>query len=360
LAKDLLDTIYGCLIGGAIGDALGAPVEGWCFSDIRSKYGKVDHFMPFNKEYSNSVPGSITDDTTLRHYLCLAIVMKGGRVTPDDFAKIWLEKLNEKRFWINEKIILKKLQAGMNPWDTGRGSIPAGCATMAIAPIGIVNIGNPAQAYQDAFNIASLNQDGVNRDAAATLAAAVAYALLPEANVSGVLETMLNYSSYIVRRSIVLTMDLAHDSSNIDSFVEKFYEKMLDWTWPSPPDREWNKNYYHSCSSLEILPAAMALLYLCDGEVNRCIIEGASFGRDCDTIANVVGHLAGALQGASVIRKEWIEQCEKANEEFFQEVEGDSKAGFFTMAQRLVEVLKQERNHTRERLQFLDHLVSTP
>jgi len=25
----ILDQVYGCLIGGAIGDALGAPVEGW-------------------------------------------------------------------------------------------------------------------------------------------------------------------------------------------------------------------------------------------------------------------------------------------------------------------------------------------
>jgi len=25
----ILDQVYGCLIGGALGDALGAPVEGW-------------------------------------------------------------------------------------------------------------------------------------------------------------------------------------------------------------------------------------------------------------------------------------------------------------------------------------------
>jgi len=25
----ILDKVYGCLIGGATGDALGAPVEGW-------------------------------------------------------------------------------------------------------------------------------------------------------------------------------------------------------------------------------------------------------------------------------------------------------------------------------------------
>ncbi len=28
MSRDILDAVYGCLIGGAIGDALGAPVEG--------------------------------------------------------------------------------------------------------------------------------------------------------------------------------------------------------------------------------------------------------------------------------------------------------------------------------------------
>jgi ADP-ribosylglycohydrolase len=33
---------YGSLIGGAIGDALGAPVGGWHYTDIRRENGKED------------------------------------------------------------------------------------------------------------------------------------------------------------------------------------------------------------------------------------------------------------------------------------------------------------------------------
>lgn len=356
MSKTLFEAVYGRLIGGAIGDALGAPVEGWYFHEIRSKYGKMEHFMPFDNNYSTGAPGCITDDTTLRHYLCLAIIEKGGRVTPDDFARMWLKKLNPKRLWTNERIVLQKLQAGMNPWDSGRGTIPAGCATMAIAPIGIVNIGDPEQAYQDAFNIASLNQDGVDRDAAATVAAAVAYALLPDATVEGVLETMFRCSSFVVKRALLLTMDLAYASRSVDEFAEKFYQKMLDWTWPSPPDKGWNKDHYFSGSSLEIVPVAAAILYLCKGEVNSCIIEGASFGRDCDTIANVVGHLAGALRGASAIREDWIKQCEEANREFFEEVEGSPDANFRFTAERLVQVIEKEGARLQERLHLLERL----
>jgi ADP-ribosylglycohydrolase len=43
-----LDAVYGCLIGGAVGDALGAPVENRHYADIRKRYGKVTEFMPYD------------------------------------------------------------------------------------------------------------------------------------------------------------------------------------------------------------------------------------------------------------------------------------------------------------------------
>jgi len=354
MARDILDAVYGCLIGGAIGDAMGAPVEGWYYQQIREKYGKVTELMPYKKGYCGGLAGAITDDSTLRHYMCLAIVQKGGRITPDDFARIWLEKLNPKRLWLNEIIVHTKLKVGMNPWDTGKGNPPAGCATMAISPIGIINAGNPAQAYQDGFNIAFVNQDNADRDAAATEAAGVAAAFTPGATVESVLAAMMEYSSDIVKRAIILTMDLAHSSDTVDEFAEKFYATMLDWTWPS---RNWNKERFFSGSSLEIVPVVMALLHLCEGDVNQCIIEGASFGRDCDTISSVVGGIAGGMQGASAISKEWIDTCEKANEEFFEELAGDKKANFHSMAVRLIEVLKAEKQKAQDRVNMLGNII---
>ncbi|TVR48886.1 MAG: ADP-ribosylglycohydrolase family protein [Puniceicoccaceae bacterium] len=47
-AVSLSDRIYGCLSGGAIGDALGAPVEAWNYRDIREKHGRIVSFMDFD------------------------------------------------------------------------------------------------------------------------------------------------------------------------------------------------------------------------------------------------------------------------------------------------------------------------
>lgn len=377
MARDILDAVYGCLIGGAIGDALGAPVEGLYYTEIRERYGKITELMPstigntgttyggsaedsFREAYDGPVgkPGATTDDTAYRHYLCYAIVRKGGRITPDDWAQVWLEKLNPRRFWVNEKAILWKLKAGMNPWDAGRGSIPAGCATMGIAPIGIINAANPAQAFQDAFNIAFLNQEDYNRDAAATMAAGVAAALTPGATVESVLGAMASHSTYIVSRAIEMAMDLACASGSVEEFTEKYYARLLDWTWPCPPQEKWNKDHNFSGSSAEVVSVSAALLHLCQGDVNRCLVEGASFGRDCDTIAGLVGSLAGALQGASAIRSDWIETCERANEDLFVELEGDGRANFHSMARRLVEALRAEQRAAQERAELLQRMLA--
>jgi ADP-ribosylglycohydrolase len=376
MARDILDAVYGCLIGGAIGDALGAPVEGWYWHEIRERYGKVTELMPgfgntgpcyggttgerYGDAYDGPEPrvGWFSDDTTMRHYLCLAIARKGGRVTPDDYRDVLVEKLNPNRVWTNERALLWKLKAGVNPWDSGRGQIPAGCATMAIAPIGIINAGNPAQAYQDGFNIAFVDQEGHNRDGAATMAAGVAAAFGPGATVKDVIEAMAEHSSYLMRRAIELTMDLAYASDTVDAFAERYYARMLDWSCPAPPGRRWDKDHFFSGNTVELVPITMAILHLCGGDVNLSMIEAASFGRDCDTTASMAGAIAGAMQGASAIRQDWIQTLEEANEDFFEEVERDPKANFHSMARRLVAALRAERRAAQERVARLERILS--
>ena len=351
---DILDKVYGCLAGGAVGDALGAPVEGWYWTEIREKYGRMTEMHNFDAGYAGGEPGRVTDDSIYRHYLCLAIVRKGGRVTPDDVAKVWLEDLNPKRLWLNEQMTHDRLRIGMSPWDSGRGAPPCGCASMAIAPIGIINAGDPAQAFQDGFNIGFINQDDVNRDAAGTVAAAVAAAFHPEATVVSVITAMLEHSTFQLRRALDLTLDLAYESDSVDQFAEKFYAKMLDWTWPQ---RGWKKERFFSGNSLEFVPVVPAILHFTCGDVNAGMVEGASFGRDCDTIASIVGNIAGAMQGASTIRPDWVETVERANAPFFEELEGDPSLGFRSMAERMVEALKSEHRKKRQHLDTLSGII---
>ena len=67
------------------------------------------------------------------------------------------------------------------------------------------------------------------------------------------------------------------------------------------------------CDSRETVPCVFALFYLADGDPVKSIIYGANFGRDADTIATMVGAMAGAFKGVEGLRKEWVEKVEANN-----------------------------------------------
>lgn len=357
---DIFDRTYGCLGGGAVGDALGAGVEGWPYEQIREEYGKVDEFKRYYTPYSKSTPGAVTSDSTLRQYVCLALLEKEGRISPTDLSDVLQVHLNPDRVWLNGEIVVKKLSAGVNPWEVGRGTVPDNKMTSAVTPIGVVNACNPEQAYQDGFNVASVLQDGYHRDITGTVAAGVASAFDPDATVETVIETMQEQTNSVLFRAMDLTLEIADRCQNPETFVEAFYDELLDWRWPAV---EWGLKRYHegevySADALETVPVAMAMLRLCDGGVNESIVEGANFGRDSDSVATLAGSIAGALEGASAIREDWLERCEEVNEDLFEELGDASNGDFRTTARRLVAVLEAERDGAEARVDELDRLLT--
>ena len=60
---------------------------------------------------------------------------------------------------------------------------------------------------------------------------------------------------------------------------------------------------------------------------------------------------------ASAIRRDWIETVEGANEDFFEEVEGDPKANLLSMARRLVDALQEERRAAQGRVEMLGEIL---
>jgi ADP-ribosylglycohydrolase len=106
-----------------------------------------------------------------------------------------------------------------------------------------------------------------------------------------------------------------------------------------------------------LLPAVVALLLACGTDPNQALVEGASLGRDADTITSVLGGIIGGLHGASALRPDWIGDCERANADFFAEVNGDPTAGFHTTATRLVSALETQRDTVRQRLDTLNDLL---
>jgi ADP-ribosyl-[dinitrogen reductase] hydrolase len=69
-----LEKIKGCLLGGAVGDALGAPVEFLSLGEIQRKFGEkgiADYYPTYDRN------GAITDDTQMTLFTVEGILRKG-------------------------------------------------------------------------------------------------------------------------------------------------------------------------------------------------------------------------------------------------------------------------------------------
>src|SRR5881275_1170668 len=89
-----IDHARGCLLGMAVGDALGAPLEGLSAQQVRAHYGMVVGYVDGSrawkkKPYRWRMPGLYTDDTQQALALC-DVLLEGGRVDPDRLAAIYL------------------------------------------------------------------------------------------------------------------------------------------------------------------------------------------------------------------------------------------------------------------------------
>ena len=75
---DLRERVVGCLLGLAIGDALGAPYE------FRRRDEIPDPVPAFEHPWNDLPPGSWTDDTAMARNLCRSLVAHAGALDLDD------------------------------------------------------------------------------------------------------------------------------------------------------------------------------------------------------------------------------------------------------------------------------------
>jgi ADP-ribosylglycohydrolase len=275
-----------CLVFGVIGDAMGTPTENLEPAEIEQRFGWVDWFE-----------GDGTDDTIMRDLIAAALIRTGGYADADHWAEEWRDKhqaiFGSKvgRFFPSVLHAAAKLRHGYAPRTIAEGTMPSSSSAMAIAPVGIVNAGNPRAAAAQAMEIASLihvTNVAFCQDGAAAIAAAVAEALMPEATVASVLDASVAYlkpwSGEEMRSLITAALEFASKAGDYKSFREGYHGKFRQRI---------------ACDSRETVPASLAIVHLAQGDPSLAASLGANFGRDADTIACIAAGICGALSGIS-------------------------------------------------------------
>ena len=274
-ASRLYDKCLGALAGGVIGDALGAPTEGKSPDEIECRFGWVDDFASGG-----------TDDTILRDILAATLIRTSGYATIDDWADDWLARWDEifgpkqNRFFLSVLHTARRLRVQGEPRLAALGNIPCSSSAMCIAPVGLVNACNPAQAAAQATHLASLinvQDAGFCQDGAAIIAAAVAAACRTDATVESILQEAVAHIPATSGARMLAGVEQAvsgtrgRDYAAFRSYVHERAERFFQ---------------LRKANSLETVPLTLALFSLAAGDPERCVTYAANFGRDTDTMGD--------------------------------------------------------------------------
>ncbi|MEU5217873.1 ADP-ribosylglycohydrolase family protein [Streptomyces sp. NPDC020807] len=336
------DRITGSLLGAAVGDALGGPVEGYAPQQILERHGgRVTGIVgPWNGDaWRTARPiapyhkgdGHVTDDTLMTHalirvyekvrdhldaYAVAEHLVPELTTTPVWIPELEAEALPLQRIFLAEKWLVARLHYGhVDPREAGNGNIVNCGAAMYMAPVGLVNAAHPAAAYAEAIDVAGAHQSSYGREAAGVFAAAVAAACAPGATPRSVVDAALSLAKDGTRAAIEAVAEVAGRHTDFESALAPVREAVApfdsvgpDYRSPSLGARRPSRLH-----AIEELPVALGMLLVGEGDFRRTVLGAVNYGRDCDSIATMAGAIAGALHGEAAVPAEWAKRVAEAS-----------------------------------------------
>jgi ADP-ribosylglycohydrolase len=351
MAETLMDGVRGCICGLAVGDALGGSTEGYPPEVIRERFGGwvTDIVGPFLEDWQTARPispfhkgdGHITDDTLMT--LALSTVYRTLRrhLSAYDMADHLIPEIADKvvyipeleretllvhRLFFAEKYLLLRLRhAHVDPREAGVGNVVNCGAAMYMAPVGIVNAGHPAGAYQEAIELAGAHQSSFGREAAGVMAAAVAEALRPGATVASVVAACLELARDGTRDAIRAVTEAAATVSGWEAAIPVLRDAVrpFDSVGEAYRDPDLDARKPSRKNAIEELPVALGMLVATGGDYVATVLGGVNYGRDSDSIAQMGGSIAGALHGEAAVPAQWLSRVSEASHRDFREVADD-------------------------------------
>ncbi len=286
----------GCMLGLAVGDALGAPFEGAWFlkpyqvKDVAAKSSRLRY----------------TDDAHMAIGLAESLIACKDLNGPH-LAEVFTKNFEQepwRGYGPGPPRIFKKIRAGL-PWDKAAQDIyPGGSygngAAMRVAPAGLFyfkdfnKLVEAARAQSIITHAHLLGQEGAVL-LALTVALVAGGSRAPAApEIIGQLKQYAAEDLYLQKlkdmEALLETKDLGEIASKLGNGVEAFNS----------------------------VPAAICCALRHPGSFEETVLEAVSLGGDTDTIACMAGAIAGARLGSEAIPQQWLEKLE--NKDYFEEL----------------------------------------
>lgn len=346
------DKVAASFYGIAIGEGMGAPVEGKSPKYLREKYPNISsftEFIPGNNEISGKGYGRITDDTLLTEALIRTYIKAQKHLDAYDYEKYFLSEIAQTKVFIPEKqieapIIERLYYPDKYPWQkltihnseprtTGIGNMVNCGLAISIMPIGAVNAGNPEGAYQETVAFGLAHNESYGIEGGAVMAAAYAEAFKPNASIDSIIKTCIDLAEDGTKDAIVRVIESVSITDSMFDCIRKARRAYLPFSGlpvdkietfidDSSIDPKTNKNLFtpSRIGSIEELPVCLAMLKWGNGDFYKTITASVMYGNDNDCIAGMALGLLGALNGMKIIPEKLKKDSEIINKRDFTSI----------------------------------------
>jgi len=329
---EIKERFKGCLLGGAIGDALGYPVEFMSLNQIKHTYGQkgltdliidkeskaalisddtqmtlftADGLVWAYRRCSERGIGSYAGSGTYQSYLRWLYTQTGKIIDESWLQKTPYEEENKEEIFILD---IKELYSRRAPGNTCLSALESGImgtmenplnhskgcgGVMRAAPVGLFLHKNPKAAFQTGAEIAAITHGHPTG-----YLAAGAFAMI--------IAEILNEKS--IEASIISTIEIlkgyAHHEETLAAIQKAVEFSIIDIS-PEIAIREIGEGW--------IAEEALAIALYCalkESDFEKALIMSINHDGDSDSTGSICGNILGAKLGVKGIPVKWIEKVE--------------------------------------------------
>lgn len=328
------DRFTGCMVGLAVGDALGYPVEGWTAEQIRAILGRIVDYVesPTDPPERWRLRGLHSDDT--QQALVIAdTLIETGRADPDLICQKFLELAEGPPHLLlgahrgagrNFRYTIQALRDGAS-WNGGARHTAGVGASMRVAPVGLALGIDDAAVRTNAAVQALVTHSDPRAVAASFLVAHSAgrFAWLPPNPFTP--EALLQEAIHFVRRSEDWLIEahgrhLSRDSRPILHHMSEAL-RGISGSIDRPPveilpgiaaraSELAGYTIEHPCRGFAPAGVVSAFYFFLHyrGDFEPALVEAVNWGGDTDTVCAILGALCGAYQGIGAIPTRWTDR----------------------------------------------------
>lgn len=300
------DHITGSLLGAAVGDALGMPIEGLSHQNVRTYYKGIKEYRD-DDQRGDLDAGQWTDDTQMTFALVRTLT---AHPDPSDWpmgaAEAYVALRTDRRRWgSTSTAAIDRLADGAAPEAAGDPDRPTDGAAMRAAPLGAWWAATDAD-RSEAFEAVRAVLSVTHRHPAALAAgwgqaAAVRHLLR--------LDDVDAFDRSAFWQALVDATTGAEDQLGDDRRVSERLRALEDHLDAFPLDLR------DACDGVgvradEAWPFACAMVARRAHLLENTLLSGINVGGDADTTGAMMGAMLGALHGWAAFPAEWKDGLE--------------------------------------------------